>query len=333
MNVRLICSLLIILTAFLAPRVVRAQSTQPAAGIQFGLRYADGRFIVSMRPNVTPHAPNQSLSAQVTIKVPHAAGTDRFVVRNPQPAVSGTFWVPLSRVDAPVENRHFDYISFEVSYTQNDRTVFGWTGGQEIDVFSFENSGPCLGAVYLMTNGDLFMPPPGGANSTGTNPGNYIAVRGLNENDDNDYIGNLLHDSGRCLPRTDVRIKQHAVWATDEGVLITWQTNTESDVLGFNVQQSAEDGAAQLNTELVTAARSGQSSGATYGYLVTEAAADAEYQLQIVTLNGEAINIVLGPAMRSRLHLPLIMQNLWFMVAAGWHLLHNPGSFAEFPLD
>ncbi|MEZ4664535.1 MAG: hypothetical protein R2911_43940 [Caldilineaceae bacterium] len=316
-------------------KVVDVEITQ--SGIEFGLRYADGRYIVSMRPNVTPDAPNQSLSAQVTLKVPHAEGADRFIVRNPQPAVNGTYWVPLSRVDAPEENRHFDYISFEVSYTLGDRTVFGWTGGKEIDVFSFENSGPCLGAVYLMSNGDLFMPPPGGANSAGTNPGNYIAVRGLNANDDNDYIGNLLHDSARCLPRTDVRIKQYAVWATDAGVLITWETNTESDVLGFNVQQLEGDGATQLNAELLTAERSGQSSGAAYQYLQPDPAADAltdtaahvEYQLQIVTLNGEAINVLLGPAMRSRLHLPLILQNIMIISAAGWRLLHNHEHYVE----
>lgn len=308
MSLRFSYILLVFLCVYLQPQGAWAQPIRPV-GIAFGIRYEDGRYIVSMRPTVTPEEPNQSLSAQVTVRVPHADGEDRFVVRNPQPMVQGTFWVPLSRVDAPKENRSADYISFEVSYTLGDRGVFKWAGGQEIDVFSFENSGPCLGPTSLMTNHDAFMPP----NSAGTNPGNYIAIRGLNDVNDNDYVGILGSGIAECGVRTDVRLGNYAVHDLPTGVLITWQTVIESDVAGFYLKQEVNGTElTHLNTDLIAAQHAGQGTGATYSQLVSPSQADTEpvrYWLQIVKLNGEPIDILLGPALRPRLHLPLLFRS------------------------
>ncbi|PID33938.1 MAG: hypothetical protein CR976_02995 [Thiotrichales bacterium] len=69
--------------------------------------------------------------------------------------------------------------------------AFAWQGGEEIEVFSFVNTGECLGPVALLdNNNDPFVTPVnnGGRNSMGTNPGNSFSNLGWDAG--NNYGGN-----------------------------------------------------------------------------------------------------------------------------------------------
>ena len=156
------------------------QAAPPAAvaatqGIAYKLILTGNTYELYMRPDMTPSAPNLTLTAQVTIKVPHGTGLDRFVIADLQSAVLGTIWAASSRVDAPTEAPGFDYLSFVVDFPGGDRSIFKWTANQEIKLFSFKNSGACLGALSLIDNDtDPFNKLP---NSVGTNPGKAGRIR------------------------------------------------------------------------------------------------------------------------------------------------------------
>jgi len=188
-------------------------------GVAFKLAFNNGVYEVYMRPNLTPATPNLTLTAQVTIKVPHSTGAERFKVSNIKSAVTGTAWSASSRVDAPTEDSTADYISFDVAFPGGNYQVFGWTIDQEVKVFTFQNSGPCLGAVTLLTNADPFMPP----NSAGTNPGNQINILGVS--DDNVYIGNYDLVETTC-PALDPD-------SDDDGITDAVEGNTDFDQDGI----------------------------------------------------------------------------------------------------
>ncbi|MCB1637289.1 MAG: tandem-95 repeat protein, partial [Thiothrix sp.] len=131
----------------------------------------------------------------MTLRVPHALGTDRFVVTGLQSShAPGATWQASSRVDAPDEDGSVDYISF--TPTISNSQVFAWQADVEQEVFSFANSGPCMGTVEIMNNGtDAFNVLP---NSAGTNPGNELGNIGWSA--DNAYLGNY-GGTAEC-PRT-----------------------------------------------------------------------------------------------------------------------------------
>jgi len=163
-----------------------------------------GIYAVYMRPNATPAGESYTLSAQVTIKAPHGEGADRFVVTNLQSAVADAIWVQSARVDAPPEDPQADYISFtfdplvmdaaafgalrrgnlDFATTANDLRAYTWRAGEAVKLFTFANGGTERGSVTLLENDDPFLAP----NSAGTNPGNQIAILGLDV--DNAYVGN-----------------------------------------------------------------------------------------------------------------------------------------------
>src|SRR5205823_2480127 len=144
----------------------------------------DGLYVVYMRPNTTPAHGGYTYSAQVTIKVPHGEGETRFVVTNLQSAVADTVWAQRSRIDAPAEAPGADYISFELDPQLSALNAIAWQAGEEVKVFTFENSGSYHGPLALLDGCDPFL----ASNSAGTNPGNQIAILGLGG--DNAYIGN-----------------------------------------------------------------------------------------------------------------------------------------------
>lgn len=110
-------------------------------------------------------------TAQVTVLVPHGTGANAFVVSNFQNYQSSMqFNGTASRVNAPTENTAIDYLSFGFT----GATTFNITANTEIALFSFQNSGPCLGSLSLIVNAtDAFNNLP---NSTNSNPGNAITV-------------------------------------------------------------------------------------------------------------------------------------------------------------
>ena len=153
-------------------------------GIEYKLHYNSltNRYEVWMRPTVTPGAPNQTLTAQVTIKAPHVAGSGAFSVTNLLP-YTGTLWEIDMPVRAPSEDATADYLSVQL---QAATSLLNWQAGQEILVFSFQNSGACATSVAVIANADAFNVDP---NSLGTNPANQIDVYGLATTPGNDYIG------------------------------------------------------------------------------------------------------------------------------------------------
>ena len=150
------------------------------------------RYEVYLRPKLTPAAPNLTLTAQITLKVPHGSGTNNFTLSNVKSGVTGTAWAATLRINAPAEGSTTDYISFELSFPGGDYQAFHWQANQEVKVFSFQNKGPCLGSVTLLTNTDPFMPP----NSVGTNPGNQITIMGIDS--DNAYLDNYGSTQALC---------------------------------------------------------------------------------------------------------------------------------------
>lgn len=159
-------------------------ATAADAGFAFKVAYNRDRYEVFMRPNATADALNLTLTAQVTLKVPHATGAARFNASDVQNGVDGAVWSVTSRVDAPAEDPTADYISFTVEFPEGNHNAYGWQADQELKVFSFANSGACLGAVSLLENSDPFMAP---VNSANTNPGNQINVLGYR--DSNLFLG------------------------------------------------------------------------------------------------------------------------------------------------
>jgi hypothetical protein len=72
---------------------------------------------------------------------------------------------------------------------------------------------------------------------------------------------------------------------TKGGVAVTWKTDTEADVLGYNVFRNG----VKVNRSLIVAKRSGRAAGASYRYLDRAAKAGriAQYRLQVVSLAGK----------------------------------------------
>ncbi|TXH71900.1 MAG: IPTL-CTERM sorting domain-containing protein [Thiothrix sp.] len=163
----------------------------PTEGVEFSVRWdaPTSVYKVYMRPLTTP-SPDQSMTSQVTILVPHAELPNRFTVPSSSvaSAFSGATWSNSSKALTPTENPNYDYLSF--SATISDSQVFQWEAGVEQEIFSFKNTGKCLGSVKLIVNKvDPFDIIP---NSYGTNPGNQFDNVGwpVNEATQSAYAGN-----------------------------------------------------------------------------------------------------------------------------------------------
>jgi len=86
---------------------------------------------------------------------------------------SGT-WQENARVSAPTENPSRDYLSIGF-ITDNPQIIY--QAGTETLLFTFSLNGACPDSLYIIDNAtDPFIPPPGGANSANTNPGNDLSV-------------------------------------------------------------------------------------------------------------------------------------------------------------
>lgn len=175
-------------------------------GVEFSVRWdgASGLYKVYMRPLSTPAAPDITMSAQVTIRVPHEALPYRFSIPSSSitAAHSEWAWPVTSRAYAPPENPNFDYFSFTASVpSNNDARQLGWQAGVEQAVFSFKNTGKCL-PVTLITDSD---PIIGGESNL--NAGNEFSH--MSWADLNDYLGNYdttadcsTSTAGNTAPKT-----------------------------------------------------------------------------------------------------------------------------------
>jgi hypothetical protein len=171
-------------------------------GVEYRIAWdsAASRYRVYIRPTITP-SPDLTMTGQVTLRVPHATGTDKFTVSDIQ-FKTGTTWSLSSEVTAPSEDKTVDYLSF--TYTPIDVRAFAFNTGVEQEAFSFKNTGACMGSVTLLdnTNDPFNQPPDAPINSAGTNPGNSFANAGWGSTNDNDYLGNYGDASADCANAT-----------------------------------------------------------------------------------------------------------------------------------
>ncbi len=122
----------------------------------------------------------------------------------------------------------------------------------------------------------------------------------------------VKRDNSACIP-TAVRIASFSARPQGKGVLVEWQTASESDVLGFNVLRSeAPDGDfVAVNEELIFATKSGSGGGAAYAYRDEQVAGGKTYYyaLEIVKLDGRRERYGLAQVtVASRwLYLPVVM--------------------------
>lgn len=213
--------------------------------LDYNIRWntADERYYVYMKPSETPTV-DRSMTGQVTILVPHASGSQRFLVNTLSSHVSGVTWTQNSRVDEPEENINTDYLSFTFTTTRSD--AFGWQAGQELKVFSFINNGACIGPVSLLNNDtDPFIIPVnnGGENSEQTNPGNQFSNLGWAELvGDNNYRANY-GDVADC--RYSLDPDNDGLITGDEIALGSDPDNADTD--GDGIPDGVEVGANPLN--------------------------------------------------------------------------------------
>lgn len=152
-------------------------------------------YVVYMKSTTAYNTPfSQIPTAQATVVVPHGTGSNKFTISNLVSYESSMQWVQNARVDAPSENPTKDYITFGFQ----GATSFNIPANTEIKLFSFKNTGTCLGSFQLIDNqNDPFsnLTPPDYANSANTNPGNAITVLGAGGEA---YTGNYGTGANAC---------------------------------------------------------------------------------------------------------------------------------------
>ena len=253
------------------------------AGVEGNVEYrvawdqTDSRYHVYMRPTTAP-VPDLSMTGQVTLRVPHATGTSKFTVTDIKPKTS-TSWSLSSEVFAPVEDKAVDYLSF--SFTPIDVRAFKFKAGEELEAFSFQNTGPCMGSVTLMNNNtDPFNQPPDAPdNSAGTNPGNQFANAGWGATDDNDYSGNYgtAAECGITTTPTNtapVAANDTATTTANTAVTVSVLANdsdAEDDVLSIaSFTQGSKGTVTQSGDTLIYTPNTGTSGSDTFTYAVAD---------------------------------------------------------------
>lgn len=160
----------------------------PTEGVEYSIRWdgTSGLYRVYIRPVATPAAPDIPISAQVTIRVPHTELPNQFTIPTTgiTAAHSEWAWPVTSKAYAPPESSSFDYFSFTASIPNSTSRDVGWQAGVEQEVFSFKNTGKCLGAISIINNETD--PIIGGMSNL--NAGNEFSHNSWAG--DNDYLGN-----------------------------------------------------------------------------------------------------------------------------------------------
>lgn len=187
------------------------QVWQPALAADNGVKYriawdaTDSRYHVFLQPTSTPEPDESYNSAQVTLRVPHVVGADRFKLTDSNvTSRTGTTWSlgmeavaeeadgTCAVTQCQFDNPDFDYFSFMLDI--RDLKAFAFTAGTEVEAFSFNATQGCRTGLEVMPEDDLFNLPN---NSIGTNVGNFFINKGwaVNPNDptwttkENHYLG------------------------------------------------------------------------------------------------------------------------------------------------
>ncbi len=106
-------------------------------------------------------------------------------------------------------------------------------------------------------------------------------------------------DEVRILKPTGVRLTGLNTEAVDGAVLVSWETLTEFNIIGFNVlrAQRVSGGGdyATMNEEFILAEYAGADSGRKYEYLdeSVEAGTTYEYMLEVLRADGGVIHLQL----------------------------------------
>ena len=171
------------LTAVAQPVIAATRSADiaevtSANGIEFKLSESGGIYTVTMRPNAAPGNPNATISAQVTVKLPHGSTPPSNITS----LVNGTTWDLSSRNDAPAEAPGSDYVSFSLDLPSGDYKAFNWAAGSEVAVFTFASTS----GGHLMDNCDAFAAP----NSQSASVGNEITVLGFGDGGKSAFVSN-----------------------------------------------------------------------------------------------------------------------------------------------
>ncbi len=123
-------------------------------------------YLVKLKPETSYSAPlNTTNNGQITFVLP----TGGFQVGNVTNKTG--LWSSGSMIQAPEENPSMDYLMFQL---QSGTSDIVYVEGEEVELFSFENTGSCTGTLNFITEDDPFWPP----NSQQVNPGILISVLG-----------------------------------------------------------------------------------------------------------------------------------------------------------
>lgn len=233
------------------------QAWQPAMAADNGVKYriawdaTDNRYHVFLQPSSTPVPDESYNSAQVTLRVPHVAGADRFKLADTNvTSITGTTWSlgmeavaeeadgSCAVTQCQFDNTNFDYFSFMLDI--RNLKAFAFTAGKEVEAFSFNAAQGCRTGLEIMPEDDLFNLPE---NSIGTNVGNFFINKGwaANLNDptwtakENHYLGNY-GSAVNCSedPNGSADDDNDGLTNTEEGTLGTDPKKADTDGDGKN---------------------------------------------------------------------------------------------------
>lgn len=271
------------MTFLLATQAGYALAAMPTTGVEFSVRWdsATSMYKVYMRPLSTPTPVDTSTTSQVTILVPHADLPNRFVV--PSSSIKSEFvgvnWSNSSKVWAPTENPNFDYLSFTANIT--DSQAFQWEKGVEQAIFSFKNTGKCLGSIALINN--LTDPFNIEKNSLGTNPGNEFSNSGwpINVETKSAYAGNYgtateadctTSANSNTAPQTTADTATVVAGSTVTVDVLANDTDANSDALYIQHMTDGDFGKVSLkNGKLVYASDAAYVGSDTFTYYASDA--------------------------------------------------------------
>lgn len=246
-------------------------------GVEYRVAWdsGDSSYHVYMRPTSTPLPQDISMTGQVTLRVPHATGADKFTVVSIAPKTN-TSWSLSSDVPSPEEDTNVDYLSF--TYTPINVKAFAFQAGEETEAFSFTTNGPCVDGVELMDNqSDPFNQPPANPdNSAGTNPGNQFANTGWGVTDDNDYLGNYGGPVSCSSTVNTPPTAANDTATTDAEMAVTIDvigndTDADGDTLSIMSVTNGSNGTVAVNgTQLVYTPASGFSGSDSFAYTVSD---------------------------------------------------------------
>jgi hypothetical protein len=194
-----------------------------SAQVKFKISYNQDteRYTVSVVPQTSYFTPqNITGTGQVTIKVP----TNEFFPVDIESSLAGMNWDANSRNDSPAEAPDFDYISFGLSVSQG-LAYPDYKQGEELPLFSFQNSFGCAGKIYLVDNdADPFMPP----NSQMANVGNSLTILGAG----GDAYGGIVaggvcdcNDAGVTSVEEEAGLQSHRIFPNPATEFVNLEIN------------------------------------------------------------------------------------------------------------